>query len=55
MAKVKEVQICGGRVTEELYFACAEYIKCVDEGIDREKLNFAVELDDGTTKHITFR
>ena len=55
MAKVKEVQVCGGHLYDNLYDACRDYIKCIKGGIDREKLNFAVELDDGTTKHITFR
>ena len=55
MAKVRDIQVCGGHMADELYDACQEYIKRVDGGIDREKLNFAVILDDGTIKHITIR
>ena len=55
MAKGKEIQVCGMSLYDNLYDACRDYIKAVKTGTDREKLNFAVELDDGTTKHITFR
>lgn len=55
MAQVRELQVCGGHIYNKLYEACQDYIGCVDSGIDREKLNFAVELDDFTVKHITFR
>jgi len=55
MATVKEIQVCGGRLFGSLYEACQEYIKCVDDGIDREKLNFSIALSDGKVKHITIR
>jgi len=55
MAKAEEIQVCGLDLYDRLYHACQDYIRRVDEGIDREKLNFAVKLDDGSTKHITFR
>ena len=55
MAKVKEIQVCGGKFFDHLYYACVDYIKCRNEGVDREKLNFTVTLDSGETKHITFR
>ena len=55
MAKLREVQVCGCRVFDNLEEACSDYLHCLANDIDREKLNFAVELDDGTVKHITFR
>jgi len=55
MAKAEEIQVCGLNLYNKLYHACQDYIKRVDEGIDREKLNFAIKLADGSTKHITFR
>lgn len=60
MAKVSEIQICGGKVVKPylngtLADACLNYIEAIAQGIDRQKLNFSVTLDDGTTKHITFR
>jgi hypothetical protein len=55
MAKVKEIQVCGGRITTMLSDACLNYIEDIAQGTDRAKLNFSIVLDDGTTKHITFR
>ena len=55
MATVKEIQVCGGRIFGSLYEACQDYIQCVDEGIDREKLNFSIVLSSGEIKHITIR
>jgi hypothetical protein len=55
MAKVKEIQICGGKICDRLYGACGEYIKAIDNGTDREKLHFDILLDNGQTKSITLR
>lgn len=55
MAYIKEIQVCGGKVVHSLYDACEEYIKCVGDGTDREKISFAILLDDDTAKHITIR
>lgn len=55
MAKVEEIQVCGGDTATTLIDACLVYIQAVDQDTDREKLNFSIILDDGTTKHITFR
>ena len=55
MAKVKDIQICGGEITTTLYDTCLKYIRAIDQGVDREKLHFTIALDDGSTKHITFR
>ena len=55
MAKVREIQICGGEITDSLFNACLIYIDNVEEGIDREKLHFTIILDDNTLKSITFR
>jgi len=55
MAEIEEIQVCGGHVHQHLYSVCLDYIACVDGKIDREKINFAVALDDGSVKHITFR
>lgn len=60
MAKVKEIQICGGRITTPLSGgtladACLNYIEALSQGVDREKINFTITLDDNTTKSITFR
>lgn len=55
MAKVKEIQICGGSVTTMLSDACLGYVEEIAQGTDRAKLNFSIILDDGSIKHITFR
>jgi len=55
MAKVKEIQVCGGKLFYSLYDACQDYIECVDNGIDREKFNFSITLSSGEVKHITIR
>lgn len=55
IARVKEIQVCGGRLFTMLSDACLEYVQCIAQGIDREKINFSVVLPDGQTKHITFR
>ena len=56
MAKVKEIQICGGKISTSLYKACKEYVKVIDEGwIDREKLSFTIILPSKEVKHITIR
>ena len=54
MAKVIEIQICGGKIATTLKDACEEFLSCVDE-TDREKIHFTIRLNDGTTKAITFR
>ncbi len=54
MAKVKQIQICGGDIRTMLSDACVSYLQALTHGTDREKLNFAITLDDGTTKQITF-
>lgn len=55
VARVKEIQVCGGRLFTMLSDACLDYIECISQGIDREKMNFSVILPDGQVKHITFR
>ena len=55
MAKVKEIQVCGSDLFTDLYCACENYIQVVNDGVDREKLNFSIELKDGQVKHITIR
>jgi len=55
MAYVKGIQVCGGRIFTTLWDAFVVYSIKVSEGVDREKLNFAIILDNGTIKHITFR
>ena len=55
VAVVKEIQVCGGRLFTNLEKACRDYLECLANGIDREKLNFSITLPDGKTKHITIR
>ena len=55
MAKLNSIQVCGVRLFDNLYDACRNYILTVEEGIDREKLNFSIQLANGQTKHITIR
>lgn len=55
MAKVKQIQICGGPIAATLTDACAAYIREIALGTDRAKLHFAIVLDDGSIKYITFR
>ncbi len=55
MAKVKEIQICGGPLAITLEAACYEYLRQLRQDTDREKLAFSIVLDTGETKHITFR
>ena len=54
MAKVKEIQVCGGRIVGTLGDACLEYLAML-ETTDREKLHFSIILDSGKVKYITFR
>ena len=51
---VNEIQVCGGSLFTDLESACRDYLKCLEEGTDREKLNFSILLPSGT-KHITIR
>lgn len=60
MAKVREIQICGGNIVKPekggtLADVCIDYIQALLQEVDRQKINFAIILDDGTTKTITFR
>ena len=55
MATVKEIQVCGGRLVSSLEGACQEYLHCLLEGTDREKINFFITLANGEAKHITIR
>ena len=55
MAMVKEIQVCGRKVHEMLSEACLDYLECIANGTDREKISFVVILANGETKHITIR
>ena len=56
VATVKEIQVCGGRIFHKMLSdACLEYIQCIVNGTDREKIAFVVTLPDGQVKCITFR
>ena len=55
MATVTEIQVCGERIYKTLLEACLYYAKCVSDGVNREKLLFAIRLTNGETKHITIR
>jgi len=55
MAKVIEIQVCGGRITTGLLDMCSAYIQNVEEGTDSPKLHFTIMMDDNTVRHITFR
>ena len=55
IATVRDIQVCGGRIFSNLEDAVRDYLKCLDDGIDREKLNFSILLPNGETKHITIR
>ena len=52
---VKEIQICGSKITQNLEDACIDYLRCLATGTDREKLSFSILLPDGTHRHITIR
>jgi len=54
MAKVREIQSCGGKISLRLMDACFDYLEDVIDGTDRSKLNFSIETDSGDIKHITF-
>ena len=55
VAIVNEIQVCGGRLFTNLEDACQDYLRCLADGIDREKLNFSITLPSGKIKHITIR
>ena len=55
MATVKEIQVCGGKIHKMLSEACLDYLECIAEGIDREKISFSILLSNGETKQITIR
>lgn len=54
-ATVRGIQVCGGRIFDNLEEACRDYLQCLEEGIDREKLNFTIVLPDNEIKYITIR
>lgn len=55
MAKVKEIQVCGGRIYYNLADACMEYLMCLVRGTDRAKIHFTIILSNGKHKSITIR
>ena len=55
MATVNEIQVCGGKTYKMLSEACLDYLECIAEGTDREKISFSILLSNGETKHITIR
>ena len=52
---VIQIQVCGGRLCPTLETACQEYLECLRNGVDREKLHFTIALPDGEVKAITIR
>ena len=55
MATVKEIQVCGYRIANNLREACQDYLRCLEEGTDREKIHFCILLANGEIKSITMR
>ncbi len=58
MAKVHSIQVCGLDYYNNLEDACLDYVNhSINETPDSPpmKIHFAIDLDDGTTKSITFR
>ena len=55
MAKVREIQVCGGIICTTLEDTCRKYLSAVSQGVDREKLHFSIILDTGEGGEITFR
>lgn len=56
MASVREIQVCGGKIVSTLEEACKEYLHCLEEGTDREKIHFWIALDSKEgSRAITFR
>jgi hypothetical protein len=45
MAEVIEIQVCGGKICADLKSACEEYLRCIENDVDRNDV----------VKHITFR
>lgn len=55
-AIVKEIQVCGGTIFNNLYLACFDYVGLIGTGeIDREKIAFSIKLPSGEVKGITIR
>lgn len=54
-AIVTDIQVCGGRLFANLEEACKDYLQCLKDGVDREKLNFRIVLSSKEVKHITIR
>ena len=54
MATVKEIQINGGRIVNNLADACVEYLVKL-ETTDRMKMNFSILLASGEVKSIPIR
>jgi len=52
---VKEIQVCGGRLFNNLEEACKDYLRCLEVGTDRKKFNFTIVLPNGEVKHITIK
>ena len=55
MVEVIQIQVCGGRLFANLEDACRNYLECLEQGIDREKLHFSIQLPSGKLKGITIR
>ena len=55
MATVIEIQVCGSKLVSTLKKACQEYLHCLKNGTDREKLHFCIVLATGETRSITIR
>lgn len=52
---VIQIQVCGGKLCPTLETACQEYLECLMNDVDREKISFTIVLGKGQTKHITIR
>ena len=56
MTKVVDIQVCGSHISHNLEDMCKEYLECLkSEFYPPLKLNFAIILSNGETKHITIR
>lgn len=55
MATVREIQVCGIQIHKMLSDACLDYLNCIAEGTDRDKMSFCIVLANGDVKYITIR
>jgi len=54
-AKVIEIQVCGLDIHDNLYDACIDYVRRINEDTVNKNIHFGILLPSGGIKYITVR